>query len=301
VLPAAAALEKDILAYRGEIRAGRGEPGSVRGRRLFETLVAPALSHSRGTRFIVVPDGALSAINLESLIVPGPPPHYWIEDATISYTPSLHFLAKASAHRPPREPRLLAMGDVPAQGTQFPPLARAGVEIDKVKRHFAAGQFVIARGQDAIPAAYLTADLPRFSYIHFAAHGTANERTPLESAVILARGGRLSGREIVDAPIDAELVTVSSCNSAGKRSYAGEGLVGLAWAFLRAGARRVVATQWDVGDAASPDLMDRFYEHLLAGSPPADALRQAKLTMLRPGNRHSRPFYWAPFILYGAP
>ena len=297
-LPAAAVLEKDMAAYRREILAGNGDAGSEIGRRLFDTLVAPATAKARTARFIVVPDGALSAINLESLSAPGP--HYWIEDATVSYTPSLHFLATARPRRPRSGPRLLAFGDVPAQGAQFPELAGAGAEIEKIKRHFGPQQSLCPTGSDAKPSAYLTADLPRFSYIHFAAHGTANERTPLDSAVILA-GGRLSGREIVQAPIDAELVTVSSCNSAGKRNYAGEGLVGLAWAFLRAGARRVVATQWDVGDTASPDLMDRMYQQLSAGDEPAEALRQAKLAMLRSRTPHSRPFYWAPFILYGAP
>jgi CHAT domain-containing protein/Tfp pilus assembly protein PilF len=300
MLPAAAVLENDIATYRREILAGRGDARSETGRRLFDTLVAPATAKARTTRFIVVPDGALSAINFESLGTPAQPPRYWIEDATVSYTPSLHFLAAASARRSRPDRRLLAMGDVPAQGAQFPELVSAGAEIERIKRHFEPRQSVVATGLDATPAAYLTTDLPRFSYIHFAAHGTANERTPLDSAVILARG-RLSGREIVAAPITAELVSVSSCNSAGKRNYAGEGLVGLAWAFLRAGARRVVATQWEVGDAASPDLMDHLYQHLSTGSDPAEALRQAKLDMLRPRHLHSRPFYWAPFILYGAP
>lgn len=298
-LPDAVVLQKDIAAYRREILAGRGGPDSTTGRRLFDTLVAPALAKARTTRFIIVPDGALGAINFESLGTPGSQPHYWIDDATVSYTPSLHFLAAAKARHAHRERRLLAMGDVPAQGAQFPELASAGLEIEKIQRHF---EHSLKRtGLSAKPSEYLTAyDLPGFSHIHFAAHGTANERTPLESAVILA-GGRLSGREIIQAPIDAELVTISSCNSAGKRNYAGEGLVGLAWAFLRAGARRVVATQWEVGDSAAPDLMDRLYHHLSAGSEPAEALRQAKLETLRADTLHSRPFYWAPFILYGAP
>src|SRR6185503_15547387 len=106
-----------------------------------------------------------------------------------------------------------------------------------------------------------------FGFIHFAAHGTANERRPLDSSVILARG-RLSGHDIAKTDLTAQLVTVSSCNSAGKRSYQGEGLVGLAWAFLRAGANRVIAAQWDVSDAASPKLMDVMYGEIAKGRNP---------------------------------
>ena len=102
-------------------------------------------------------------------------------------------------------------------------------------------------------------------------------------------------------PLAAELVTVSSCNSAGRRNYAGEGLVGLAWAFLGAGARRVVAAQWEVNDAAAPRVMDEMYAAIVRdGVEPAEALRRAKLKLLHSNSVHERPLYWAPFAVYGA-
>ena len=93
-------------------------------------------------------------------------------------------------------------------------------------------------------------------------------------------------------------MTVSSCNSAGRRSYAGEGLVGLAWAFLRAGAHRVVAAQSEVSDSAAPLLMDAMYGAIIAGMEPAEALRKAKLELLH--SNFKSPRYWAPFAVYGA-
>jgi CHAT domain-containing protein len=105
----------------------------------------------------------------------------------------------------------------------------------------------------------------------------------------------------VKHPLHAELVTISACNGAGTRAYAGEGLVGLSWAFLRAGARRVIASLWEVSDSSStPQIMDSLYQGLDRGEDAATALRNAKLSLLhsRSGSVFAKPFYWAPFQLY---
>ena len=116
--------------------------------------------------------------------------------------------------------------------------------------------------------------------VHFTAHATANVESPLESAVVLS--GPDTGLQAVrercgGLPLDADLVTVSACRSAGERTYSGEGLVGFAWAFLRAGARRVIAGLWDVDDRSTARLMDELYGGLQAGQTPARSLRNAKL------------------------
>ena len=90
----------------------------------------------------------------------------------------------------------------------------------------------------------------------------------------------------------------SACYGAGTRTYSGEGLVGLAWAFLRAGAHRVVAGLWEVDELASVDLMDDFYSGLQAGQTASSALRSAKLKMLKSDGSYSRPYYWASLQLY---
>jgi CHAT domain-containing protein len=155
----------------------------------------------------------------------------------------------------------------------------------------------------ATPSAYKNARLTDFDFIHFATHATAPS-DPLDSAVILApdpNGYNLYGRTIIDHPLRAEVVTISSCNSAGRRNYAGEGLVGLAWAFLRAGAHRVVAAQWEVNDVAAPLVMNDMYTAMIDdGLEPAAALRRAQLDLLHSDGRLKSPLYWAPFVVYGA-
>jgi CHAT domain-containing protein len=298
-LPPAAAVNAQIAAYREEIVRGHSSVDSHRGAQLYAMLAAPAVARTHASRYIIVPDGKLDSMNVETLIVPTPAPHYWIDDATITYTPSLTLLASDGASPGGGSSSVLVMGDIPESSAEFPLLRRAGDEISDVADHFPAARRVVLDGPRATPAAYVASQPRQFGYVHFVAHGTASVHAPLDSAVVLA-GGKLTGYDIVRNGLNARLVTISSCNSAGSRSYAGEGLVGLAWAFLRAGAHRVIAAQWDVSDTATPKLMDTMYSELAAGRDPAAALRTAKRTLL-----HSRttrdPFYWAPFILYGAP
>jgi len=119
--------------------------------------------------------------------------------------------------------------------------------------------------------------------------------------VILSREGdsfKLYARDVVNHPLGAFLVTISACNGAGQKSYAGEGLVGLSWAFLRAGAHHVIAGLWEVSNASTPQLMDELYKSLRAGQDPATALRSAKLKLVHSRGIYRKPFYWAPFLLY---
>ena len=102
----------------------------------------------------------------------------------------------------------------------------------------------------------------------------------------------------MSVPLTAELVTISACRSAGAKTYAGEGPVGFAWAFLRAGARNVIAGLWDVNDRSTAQLMSGLYAEIARGSTPADALRAAKLSLVRGGGSYAKPYYWAPFQVY---
>jgi CHAT domain-containing protein len=93
-------------------------------------------------------------------------------------------------------------------------------------------------------------------------------------------------------------VTISACRGAGERAYSGEGLVGFAWAFLRAGARRVIAGLWDVDDRSTAELMDTLYGRLAEGDGAPRALRQAKLELISRGGTTAKPYYWAPFQVF---
>ena len=101
-------------------------------------------------------------------------------------------------------------------------------------------------------------------------------------------------------PLNAELVTVSACRSAGGKTYGGEGLVGFAWAFMKAGAGNVIAGLWDVNDRSTVQLMTTLYSRIAQGAPVAEALRSSKLALIHGGGSYAKPFYWGPFQLYTA-
>ena len=96
--------------------------------------------------------------------------------------------------------------------------------------------------------------------------------------------------------LNADLVTLSACHSAGGPELAGEGLVGLTRAFQYAGARSVLAALWGVGDETTVEFMTRFYRLLKQGVPKDEALRRSQVAALRAG-RH--PVRWSAFQLYG--
>jgi len=275
------------------------------GQKLFATLIAPAEKRiPANSRVILLPDGALNGLNFETLIAPQPKPHFWIEDVTVVTANSLTFLG-ASANRPAtKEKKLLLVGNPKQANPAFPPLSQAPIEISKIRPYFPDPSRTVLEGDRATPAAYLSSNPERFSYVHFVTHGTASRTRPLESAVILsAEPGsdtyKLYARDILTRRLHADLVTISACYGSGSRTYSGEGLIGLSWAFLRAGAHNVIGALWEVADTPStPQIMDGLYRELSQGKDPATALRDAKLTLLHSGNVFSKPFYWAPFQLY---
>jgi CHAT domain-containing protein len=291
------------------------------GQSLYHMLIAPAQALlKKDAKVFVIPDGSLNNLNFETLLVSGPivpeakPPgsklsevklHYWIEDVTIANASSLRILGAGGPGRSEEkgDRTLLIVGNSVAPNDKYPELLKAAAQMESVGSHFPAAEEKILTRGDATPAAYLASSPERFSYIHFVAHGTASRLSPLDSAIVLSKGSaeedsfKLYARDIIRHPLRAELVTISACYSAGERAYSGEGLVGLSWAFLRAGAHNVIAALWEATDASTELLMDKFYDELDKGASPDAALHAAKLSLLHRSGFHN-PFYWAPFQLY---
>ncbi len=306
-LPAGAEIEAAAERYRQAILGGHQdvlESADADGQYLYRALVAPVRPFLKtNAKVLIIPDGSLNNLNFETLLAPGDQRsdaklHYWMEDATIAEASSLRVVG---ARETPAN-----VADSVSPSDQYPELAEAGAQLESVARYFPAATEKVLTRQGATPLAYLDSHPETFSYIHFVAHGKASRLSPLDSMIVLSKNGgpeesfKLYARDIVSYhklhPMKAKLVTVSACYSAGERAYSGEGLVGLSWAFLRAGARNVVAALWDATDAPTLQLMDKFYDELNRGSAPDVALRNAKLALLH--GKFRSPFYWAPFQLY---
>jgi CHAT domain-containing protein len=303
-LPPASEIAALVREYKGLLDNAVADPlasAGGAGDRLYDMLVRPASAWiPPSSRVIVVADGPLYGLNFETLPVPGSSRHYWIEDVEVQIAPGLSMLAASHAAAAANGRSLLLIGDAAAHAPEFPALKYAAPEIASVSSYFRSAATVLT-GDSASPAAYKTAKPGQFSFVHFTAHATTNWESPLDSAVILSgpeNAFKLYARDVAELPLSAELVTVSACRSAGERVYSGEGLVGFAWAFLRAGARRVIAGLWDVDDRSTAQLMDRLYAGIAAGQTPGQALRAAKLSLLAQGGNYKKPYYWGPFQLF---
>jgi CHAT domain-containing protein/Flp pilus assembly protein TadD len=316
IIPHLTRYNKALLDMDDPLQAGNED-----GQALYQILVAPAAKLiPQNSRVMILADGRLSPLNFETLLAPGPGPkvgrsadpspvvHYWIEDAILLSAPSLDLLAAAKPARGISR-KLLLLGNPVSPSPDYPSLAFFGEEMSRIERHFAAHGAVVFAGEQARPSAYLTGNPAQYAYIHFVSHAVASRTDPLDSAIILS-GSTLSGsstgeasfklyaRDIMLHPIDARLVTISACYGSGTRSYAGEGLVGFSWAFLRAGAHNVIGALWEVSDDSTPRLMDTLYQGLEDGQAPPVALRNAKLDLLHSQGKFRKPFFWAPFQIY---
>ena len=164
----------------------------------------------------------------------------------------------------------------------------------------------LALKYDANRQSVLKGYLSGYRIIHFATHGLLDAQHPEMSGLILSlfdsRGrpqdGYLRMGDIYNLKLTADLVVLSSCESALGKELQSEGIIGLPRAFLYAGAKSVIATLWKVDDEATAVLMEAFYKRIKAGDPPSMALHRAQLEMIK-NSRYSEPRYWAAFVLQG--
>jgi len=292
-LPREAEIASRVRQYSKAIQGDANplETGSAAGQWLSSNVIAPAGRAAKGGKIVIQPDGALHQLNFESLPV-ADGSRYWIHDATVSIAPSVALLRDSSNVQPSR---LLLFGD-PESAAGDPPLPNLKMEIEAVSAHYSDKTLYTQAA--ATPSSYKSSHPETYSTLHFAAHAVANRESPLDSAILLAGPAdsrKLYARDILARPLTADLVTLSACQTAGSRTYYGEGLLGFSWAFLNAGARNVVAGLWPVDDRATAHLMERFYQGIAAGSPPAVALRQAKLDLMASSPLYRRPRFWAAF------
>jgi CHAT domain-containing protein/Tfp pilus assembly protein PilF len=140
---------------------------------------------------------------------------------------------------------------------------------------------------------------PRFPFLHLATHGCFQpegcKKLDMKANTLLFADTQFN---IADAALlglqNTRLLTLSACQTALQANSNGEEISGIAYIFERAGAKAVMASLWNVDDAATKELMVEFYQNINKGMSKGEALRQAKLSQI---GRH--PFYWSPFILIG--
>ncbi len=333
-LPRRSLIETEVSRFREALaaptrRAGDLTDMSPLAGRLYQMLLGPLSGEiARAKRLCISPDGVLHYLPFEALQHEGT---YLVERHEVSYVPSASVLLTL-LEAPAKEAsdgggNLLAVG-APVfefdkrlgqetereavrsfyleRGFNLASLPFAREELRTIAHFFPADRAEIRLGSEAQEAWLKRASLERFRYIHFATHAFADEQMPQRSALVLSmragqrEDGLLQAREIVNLKLGAELVVLSGCRTGLGRILRGEGILGLTQSFLYAGTPSVVVSLWDVRDRATAVFMEAFYKQLRRGRSKSEALRLAKLSMLRsdtPAYHH--PYYWAPFVLVG--
>lgn len=148
-----------------------------------------------------------------------------------------------------------------------------------------------------------------FEVVHFATHGFLSSDEPQKSFLLMAPNSakgeddKFTISEILKLPLKDrnELIVLSACNTSMGKSATGVELISLSRAFAVAGAPTTVATLWPVDDESTKIIMIHFYDGLKKGLPKAEALRQAQIALIRKGDFHIHPFFWAPYVMIGNP
>jgi CHAT domain-containing protein len=224
-----------------------------------------------------------------------------VEDYVLGYLPAASALSFGTeSGGPVGDRRLLALGPARAQ------LRYAGEEVRSLARYLPSDPLVLV-GPRATESSFKE-KAGSYRVLHLATHGYFNKRNPLLSGLDLEPGeredGRLEVHEILDLRLDADLVTLSACNTALGTGYfaevpAGDDFVGLTRAFLLAGSPSVLASLWEVNDRSTLQLMRRFYRNWREADK-AVALALAQREMLAAAGAYRHPYFWAPFVLAGS-
>ena len=323
-------IEDLVESHLAEIRSMKS--GANAAEKLYSILLQSIPGQSSKQRLIVVPDGMLNLLPFDSL--QDSRRRYVLLSHVVTYAPSATVLyllrTKPPAHqarmallgiggvdyehnRPAtathntaadRDPATLLRGVFDLSGDHLKNLPMSGDEVTTAAR-ILGRRSTLLLGRDATEAAFKSQPLADFEILHLAVHGVANTKFPNRAALLLGvdpRGqedGLLQTDEISELPLNADLVTLSACDTGVGKIEGEEGVAGLVQAFLFAGARAVVATLWGASDTYSAALMKHFYTHLAKGEDTGSALRQAKLDLLKQFGKDAAPSYWAGFTLVG--
>lgn len=292
-----------VTTYSGRLDLVRARYAIGVAAELYEALIRPFARELAGKkRLLIASDGPLHALSFDGLVVsPGVggtegrnyyAAKYLLDSFEVEYLPSPAFL------RPRRDrsraqqldaARLLAVGyGAPGSAAEIQAL-----------RDIWPRQRLTTIESGAATESIVKRRMAKSGVLHFAVHASADARDPLASNLRLVADslddGFLHTNEISAMRITADLVVLSACETNAGPIYNGEGVMGIARAFLVSGARAVVGTQWPIG-AETAVLMREFYTRLARREAPAAALHAAKLMVRRsPGSAH--PFHWAGFVL----
>jgi CHAT domain-containing protein/tetratricopeptide (TPR) repeat protein len=266
--------------------------------KLYAALMAPVEDLLGGkTNLILVPHGALHYLPFNALISGG---EFLIDKYVLTISPSASAISYILDKEKTRGHKLFALGD---PVTVLPDLPAAMAEVQAISAAFPGAAAFYK--EDAMETRFDSPEAAGADIIHVASHGLFYPDKPMFSALALSpaaaagRDGFLQVHEIFGLNLkNANIVTLSACETGLAAITGGDDLVGLSRAFIYAGAPRVVVSLWTVSDVSTGELMKMFYAGMDGAAAPAAALRAAQLE-LKSNPDFAHPFFWAPFQMIG--
>ncbi|MEM7245521.1 MAG: CHAT domain-containing tetratricopeptide repeat protein [Acidobacteriota bacterium] len=286
--------------------------------RLYEILIAPFGDElADREQLVLIPDGVLHFLPFECLSssCSGSGASHWsrleylVERRAVLVCPSLSHLTAVQSRKRRRSDSLVAMacsyGSVEGRSGSLGELEHVEEEVRGLARHFDKTRILLSK--EATEVAYRR-HASSATHFHFAGHAELDDGAPAYSGLVLSTGepgekGRLlHARDIREVSLRCELVTLSACSTGLGPLRRGEGVLSLARSFLVAGSDSVIMSLWRVQDRSTARFTDELYRSLTAAQSRIDALREAKLSLLRAGrdgidDRLAHPWFWAPFVL----
>jgi CHAT domain-containing protein len=267
--------------------------------KLYNVLIAPvaALLPPASGHITVVPFGPLHNLPFHALYDGS---RYLIEDFQMSYLPAINMIVQVHEHADEHAAILTeqkrARGHALIFGYSGQRRLLRALEEAKSLATMLNGECYL---EEEATIARLNELAATSALIHLATHGQSRLDAPNFSSVLLA-DGQLNAIDAFHLDLrGCELVTLSGCETGLALSGGGDEQLGLGRAFLAAGASSLVMSLWPVEDAATSELMQIFYRHLLNGSSRIQALRAAQCELLRRDTLHASPYFWAAFRLIG--
>ncbi|XP_022790116.1 tetratricopeptide repeat protein 28-like [Stylophora pistillata] len=280
-------------------------PQNAALRMLYDVIIEPIADLVDGNELIFVPESSLWLVPFAALM--DSESSYLCDSFRVRTIPSLTTLKLINDYPDDfhNKTGALLVGD-PCLGEDLfrelkrGPLPCARKEVAMIGRILGADPLI---GEEAKKDEVLRR-LPSVALVHFAAHGRMETgeialapRSTCSSQPFNEEDFILTMKEVLDIQIQARLVVLSCCHSAHGEIKA-EGVVGIARAFMGAGARSVLVSLWAIDDEATLEFMKHFYEELLTGKLASEALNQAMKSM-KESEKFSHVKYWAPFVLIG--
>ena len=261
---------------------------------LYEIIIEPIQDLFLGNELIFVPEGQLCLAPFAAF--EGPNSKYLCKSFRIRLSPSLTSL-KMIADCPVDyhlKSGVLLVGDPWVQEvTNLEELPSAREEVEMIGRMLGT---IPLTGRQATKEEVL-GRLGSVALVHIAAHGNMEAG---EISLAPNNGQMdfiLTMKDVLSVQMRARLVVLSCCHSA-RGQIKAEGVVGIARAFLGAGARSVLVSLWAIDDEATLEFMKNFYQHLVKGKSASEALNQA-MNSMRESEEFNAVRFWAPFVLIG--